>query len=262
MAIEPVSTNIHARPRRSTWCSDNLSNASRATGTQLMPATKPKCGVCAAIAPAKANGKAAQEASHWGKARRPQEGEGTQSRHPPRHDEVDRPCRCPRHHDEQERERICGAGVPAAQQRGAAPYVWVEQRELPATELGADQHTQRIILREVISRHDRVTEECRYGEHHDGQAHEDPLGGHAVTRRINFRRRDLVRPDLFRAAHEQRHNVEPGIHLAGKDLGLLSTSQEALSEMSHRDRCFAVAWERTRAAPGIQFGPATIADSG
>ncbi len=55
MASAPASTNIHAQRRRDVRCSDIRPKASRATGTQLMPATRPKWATWAAMAPANAN---------------------------------------------------------------------------------------------------------------------------------------------------------------------------------------------------------------
>ncbi len=55
MPRAPARANVHAHRRRGSWLSDSRSRATSATGTQLMPATRPKCETWAAIAPANAN---------------------------------------------------------------------------------------------------------------------------------------------------------------------------------------------------------------
>ena len=51
-----------------------------------------------------------------------------------------------------------------------------------------------------------------------------------VATKIDRRQRDLARLDVFRAAHEQRHNLEHPIGETGKDLGCRApVSQTILS---------------------------------
>ena len=55
MAPAPARTDIQASRPRSRRLSESRSNARRAIGSQLMPATRPKCGTWAAMAPVNAN---------------------------------------------------------------------------------------------------------------------------------------------------------------------------------------------------------------
>ena len=58
MAHDPANVAVHASCRRHRRLSDSCRRARSAIGTQLIPATNPKCGTWAAMAPAKAKDRA------------------------------------------------------------------------------------------------------------------------------------------------------------------------------------------------------------
>ncbi len=90
---------------------------------------------------------------------------------------------------------------------------------MPLTELGPDEHTERIVLREIVTGENGMAEQRRECEHHEGQTHQDGDGPPGGTIGVGRGHRDLARAELLRALHEQRHSVELGIQLSGTDLG-------------------------------------------
>ena len=158
---------------------ESRSTPSSSSGTQLIPATSPKWDTSADMAPANAN-EIAPRAPAGGQAQGAQEEEHPEPGHRPGDDQVQRPRGGGGQEGEQERQRVGGARVPAAEQGGAAPQVRVKQRQLAGPQLAAGQHAQREVLGQVIAGQHRVPQQRRDTEHEDRQ-HEQQDDGQDIA---------------------------------------------------------------------------------
>ena len=138
------------------------------TGTQLMPGHQPEVRHLGRHRPGEGERQRTEEARHARQAQAAEEGEHPEPGDRPGQDHVQGPGRHRWQEGEQQRERVGGPGVPAGQQRGAAPDVRVVQRQVAAADVLPGEHAQREVLGQVVPRQHRVPEQRRDAVHEDG----------------------------------------------------------------------------------------------
>ena len=169
-------TLIHPSLDDSLRCCASCRTARSWSGTHDIPATRPMWPTCADIAPAKANDRAPTKLAAGCQPETAQEAEHADGSHYPRQDEVERPGRDSGQDGEEQRRRVGGPCIPVTEQRGSAPDVGIEQRQVAARDLAAHEDAQREVLRQVVTGDDGVPEQRRQPENQNGKNGEDRDG--------------------------------------------------------------------------------------